>query len=107
SVTFTNGARVSGNVVAGQDINFAAWNARVGGNAWAGGTIVDVTSDPWGPRHVEGERTANLDPAPRPNAPVPVEDCDPLQLDQVVASPALAGLPTAPATVINRPNRDW
>lgn len=78
SVLFDNGARVHGDLSSGGEVVFANTGARVLGDALAAGAI-RRTHNNSSVRHVEGLSQEFGSPGPVP--PVPVDDCDPLNVD--------------------------
>lgn len=93
TVRFTNMSTVRGDVHAGGDITFTN-GGKVNGNAMAGGRVTEVTwtDNVLGNTH-EGAGPVN-------NQPVEPEECDPVQIDDVMAD--FAGIPTSGAMNVSQ-----
>lgn len=81
-VRFSSSSEVSGNVLANGGISFHNWGARILGNAQAGGAISKTTTAALSVHIPNGTIRPNADPAVQP---VPIEDCDPLQIVETAA----------------------
>lgn len=86
NVNFSSTPTVNGDVAAGGDIDFKN-TATVNGSAMAGGTV-KISNGNKTRTYVRGSTTSGAGPVS--NLPVPPEECDPLNIDSVVAGLAAA-----------------
>lgn len=79
-VRFSSSSEVSGDVLANGGISFHNWGARIFGDAQAGGAITKTTTADLTIHVPSGNIRQNSSPGV---PPVPIEDCDPLQIAAV------------------------
>lgn len=97
NVDFTSTPTVNGDVAAGGNIDFKN-TATVNGSAMAGGTV-KITNGNKTRTYVQGSTTSGAGPVS--NLPVPPEECDPLNIDSVVAG--LTAADSSPAAKVESP----